>query len=680
MLEYGDKIGEYTLAKFLGRGQFGEVWLAEKELQFSTRKVQHALKFLFNLGEEVNLKSAEAEIDTWIEASGHPNVMSVLDMLVYRDHVVIASEYADGGSLKDWLKRSGGKAPSHEKALEMMTGILSGIEHLHSRNVVHRDLKPDNILLQGNFPRITDFGISRIISAGSMSTVAMGSPFYMSPESFDGSKSTQTDIWSAGVILYEMLTGEHPYRADTIYGLVSSIRKDEPKALSEKIPLGMKRLIGTALKKDMSLRFATAEAMRISIETEMHNLKVRLIRKRDLLEINLDRQVDDDTSVLREVDRHRQTRKLAPTENAKETHETSIKSTAGNYDDHPVSGGVSSQDTLLQLEFSQDTIMTNVRKMQVPLKSDPVVDVNSEPPTGSDITYSNSGFGTSQITPSNRPIMIVAVVGSVILLAVVMGLVITIGLTPTLLSRGFGVNSNTASTNDLPTGGAIVDQKPEEPPGMVLIPGGSFEMGYNGGKANERPEHLVTVKQFYMDIYEVTNEEYAELVNKGYKAPPHWRNNTYLLGEEKFPVVGVDWYDAVAYAESKDKRLPTEAEWEFAARGEDGRLYPWGKEWIESYANVGGKGLVKVGTFPGKSPFGISDMIGNAWEWTASDFLDYSNKDNNKKSNWKTIRGGSFEAKEIDGSRRATFRTRWKPRGEVTYMQTGFRCVKDLEK
>ena len=98
MLETGDQIGDYNLVKFLGKGQFGEVWLAEKPLQVSTRKVRHALKFLSNLGEEVNLKAAGAEVDTWIEAGGHPNVMSVIDMLVVGDHIIIVSEYADGGS------------------------------------------------------------------------------------------------------------------------------------------------------------------------------------------------------------------------------------------------------------------------------------------------------------------------------------------------------------------------------------------------------------------------------------------------------------------------------------------------------------------------------------------------------------------------------------------------------
>jgi serine/threonine protein kinase len=122
MLEKDDAIGDYKLIKFLGRGQFGEVWLAEKQLQFSTREFRHALKFLSNLGDEINLKAAEDEIDTWIEASGHPNVMSVLDMLIHKEHIIIVSKFAEGGSLKSWLVQNGKKAPSYEKALDDVVG------------------------------------------------------------------------------------------------------------------------------------------------------------------------------------------------------------------------------------------------------------------------------------------------------------------------------------------------------------------------------------------------------------------------------------------------------------------------------------------------------------------------------------------------------------------------------
>jgi serine/threonine protein kinase len=273
MLETDDKIGDYTLVKFLGKGQFGEVWLAEKQLQFSRRRFSHALKFLSNRTEGLDIKAVEAEIDTWIEASGHPNVMPVLDMLTFRDYVVIASEYADGGSLKGWLVKNGQKAPTVEKGLEMLVGILRGIEHLHSKNIVHRDLKPDNILLQGNFPRITDFGISRIVSADSMSTKAMGSPAYMSPESFKGIKSPQNDIWSAGVILYEMMTGNYPFYADNIYGLINAIQTEEMKPIVEYIHPEIRIVLEKTLQKDHERRYQTASEMRKAIEQVVFELK-----------------------------------------------------------------------------------------------------------------------------------------------------------------------------------------------------------------------------------------------------------------------------------------------------------------------------------------------------------------------------------------------------------------------
>lgn len=271
MLEENALIGNYRLIRYIGKGRFSEVWLAEKQFQHSAKKVRHALKFLSDIGNDINYKATEEEINTWIEAGNHPNVMSVLDDFVHKGHIVIVSEYAEGGSLRDWLHKYGGKAPSEKKALEMMSGILRGIGHLHSRRIVHRDLKPDNILLQGEFPRISDFGISRIISTSTQLTKPIGSPAYMSPEAFRGSKSTKTDIWSAGVILYEMLTGHFPYEADSLYALSVAIQQNEPDPIPDYISPEVRKIVEKALQRDPMKRYQSANEMQFETERAIFN-------------------------------------------------------------------------------------------------------------------------------------------------------------------------------------------------------------------------------------------------------------------------------------------------------------------------------------------------------------------------------------------------------------------------
>lgn len=115
------------------------------------------------LDEEISIETIKNEADVWVRASGHPNVLPIIEADIYGDHVVIASEYAPDGSLDAYLKNNG-KAQSVEAAVEIVSGILAGLEHLHSRSIIHRDLKPANILFQGTTPRLADFGISRVLN------------------------------------------------------------------------------------------------------------------------------------------------------------------------------------------------------------------------------------------------------------------------------------------------------------------------------------------------------------------------------------------------------------------------------------------------------------------------------------------------------------------------------------
>ena len=141
MFRKGQEIGTYTLIKRLGRGGFGEVWLAERRAKFVTTRVAVKLP----LEEEVDTEAIKHEAILWEQASGHPNVLPIIDADEYDGQVVIVSEYAPDGSLEELLQKEG--ALPTKKAVELAMGILSGLEFLHTKKIIHRDIKPANILL-----------------------------------------------------------------------------------------------------------------------------------------------------------------------------------------------------------------------------------------------------------------------------------------------------------------------------------------------------------------------------------------------------------------------------------------------------------------------------------------------------------------------------------------------------
>lgn len=229
---------------------------------------------------------------------------------------------------------------------------------------------------------------------------------------------------------------------------------------------------------------------------------------------------------------------------------------------------------------------------------------------------------------------------------------------------------------------------------MVLVPAGPFIMGIDGIKEEQRPSHKVYVDTFYIDRYEVTNAQYYEFLdyikktndhskcleyeplNKDHK-PLNWEKDYY--NHPEYPVVRVDWFDACAYAAWAGKRLPTEAEWEKAARGTDERKWPWGNEWDPEKCNT--VDPEPIGSYEeGKSPYGCYDMSGSVAEWCADwgDMRYYSNspKRNPKgpeKGNKKIIRGGSRFA-NVGILLRCTGRKAMDP--ILGNMGVGFRCAK----
>ncbi len=222
------------------------------------------------------------------------------------------------------------------------------------------------------------------------------------------------------------------------------------------------------------------------------------------------------------------------------------------------------------------------------------------------------------------------------------------------------------------------------PEGMVLIPGGVTSVGTDAESGDEfsKPAHSVTVKPFLIDTTEVTNSKYKEFVDAtGRAAPRDWVNGAPKPGTEEWPVVFVSWGDATEYATWAKKRLPTELEWEFAARGLDGRTYPWGSTWDATKGNLGkskGGSIEKVGKYPaGASPFGVLDMVGNVWEWTSSSFSIYpgSTVDPAEAKSFdglKVIRGGAYDNV---GGNTAMYRGFFA--ADEVLPKVGFRCAKD---
>lgn len=241
--------------------------------------------------------------------------------------------------------------------------------------------------------------------------------------------------------------------------------------------------------------------------------------------------------------------------------------------------------------------------------------------------------------------------------------------------------------------------KPQAPAGMVHVPEGEFIMGsdkvdkeakalqYGSRKpwyANEGPARKVFVKDFHIDIHEVTNGDYAEFVAAtGTNPPRNWPGGKLPEAVKDHPVTMVSWYDAGEFCKWKGKRLPTEAEWEKAARGTDGREFPWGDEFDIKKVNTLGDygGTTPVGKFPGgASPYGALDMAGNAQEWTADWYKQYpGNKFNDEDygEKYKVVKGGSWGGTghyTLSVYVRAPFRNIAPPRGG--YDDVGFRCVK----
>lgn len=630
------QLGKYELHEILGRGGFGTVYRA---IDFSLNR-EVALKVLHpQLTTDPDFLERFRNEARLVASLKSPYIITIYELGEENGRVFIAMDYLPGGSLKQKLEKEG--AITFDKTLKIIKQVCSGLEEAHEQGLVHRDVKPANILFdrKGN-AILGDFGLARAIQLSSTSaassTGGVGTPAYRAPELWRGKPpaSPATDIYSLGCVLSEMLTGKVLFDGETPDEVITQHLVDGP-LIPPRVPDEIRQVLEKALAKQAEDRYQDVAKLESALE---HSNRAIV-------------------------------------------------------------------DKSIKVEKEERSEIPDLPRMQM-----------SEPPPKIPSPQSPG------ISPPRRW-SIWPVVGAVI--GVIAILVFTIGG----LSGWFSPKASTASpvstevpaktetpaiatethaatptSTEAPVLG-IGSTKVSEIDGMTLVyvPAGEFTMGsmadqgytecqkYMSGCQMsyfeiEEPKHQVYLNAYWIDQTEVTNAMYEKCVKDGYctesssnssdTRDSYYGNTQYA----DYPVIYVNWNQAQGYCEWAGRHLPTEAQWEKAARGTDGRTYPWGDETPDkSLANYGDNigDTTEVGSYPaGASPYGALDMAGNVWEWVSDRYGSYpsgsvTDPQGPSTGDDRVLRGGSWNYYTL--SIRSADRYWLFPTS--TYSGVGFRCA-----
>jgi formylglycine-generating enzyme required for sulfatase activity len=558
-------LGKYNIVEEIGRGGFAAVYKAID----TTLNRTVALKVLAEPppGDPTFLERFWREARTAANLK-HPNIVAIYEVAEVEGRHCLAMEFLPGRTLAQIVQEEGALPPG--RVAEITEQLASALDYAHARGFVHRDIKPSNVILddQGHVT-LTDFGTVKPAEGTKLTApwMSIGTPEYMSPEQIGGLVIKPTsDIYSLGIVCYEMLSGQVPFSGATPYVLHAHIY-DSPPPLTElvaQIPEVVAEVIHHALAKKPEERFASAREMARALTAAVEDAGESLL----------------ETAAAKEPDK-------ATVPLSEETTPRPVRPTGF-------------PGRVVDIEAREEAIRRAIAAERE-RKTPPAVERPTPLP------------GVRKGVPRR-----VAAIGG-ILLVVVLLVVVVIVNQPRVMTE--------PPTQEPPVEATIEWENSV----MVHVPAGDFFMGSSDSDASadgdEKPRRSVYLDDFWIDKFEVTNADFAQFVEAtGYQTDAekeghskNWREAA--EGKDNHPVVYVSWNDAVTYCEWVSKRLPTEAEWEKAARGTDGRIWPWGNGWDEDKVNSKDAGLGHtrtVGSYPdGASPYGCMDMAGNAWEWVA---------------------------------------------------------------
>ena len=604
--------GRYRIVRLVGQGGFGAVYRAWD----TNLKVPVAVK-------ENNDTVADAQRQFEREAHllanlTHPNLPRVTNhFIIPGQGQYLVMDYIEGKSLAALLAERGGPL-SEAEVLPWVRQIASALEYLHSRTppIIHRDVKPQNIIVAADGRAVlVDFGISKVFDAvhGTTTGARAVTPGYSPPEQYGTAKTdARSDIYALGATLYALLTGQEPPES---VNLIGGGLLPAPRVLNRAVSPAVEAAILAAMNPDMSQRLPSAAGFVAAFDAPP------LFRS-------------------------------AGTAAARTTYQPTASPAAPPRPSRPswlwLVGGL---------------MIALLAAAAVLVLRPPINPRATATPDGTVVAIAEGGEITAvpTTTANSTPAATLAA--------------------PTITTAP----ETTTAPATLPMAAPPGDVPLTE---QLLIPAGPFLMGSNEGDGAVA-ETTVTLNAFLIDRTEVTAAQYAAFLNvygNQNEGGVPWIDMADdenvltqtgvgfqpLPGLETQPVIQVSWYGAAAYCTAVGRRLPTDAEWEKAARGTDGRRFPWGDTPIDcSLANFwngnanGCVGLqVAVGSYPsGASPYGLLDMAGNVWEW-AGDWFD-------SNQNTRVLRGGSY----LDKGAWATTFHRHRGAPENQYAHTGFRCA-----
>jgi serine/threonine-protein kinase len=619
----------------------------------------------------------------------------------------MAMEFLEGRTLKELVLQEGALHP--RRIVNMVGQIASALDYAHERGLVHRDIKPSNIMVEADDQvTVMDFGIAKAATHTALTTTGriFGTPEYMSPEQAEGLKEpdARSDVYSLGVVVYEMVTGKVPFSGTTPLSIMRG-HADKPPPLPSKVnpdvSPAVEAVLLKALAKKREARYQSAGEMVEALQQAVSEAVVGGVKAPALSPAEPALTPTPARPAL-------PWRWVAGVGAAVVVVVAlSIALTSGG---GPATKPTSAPTAAVLAPTATLTIAPTNPPTSVPLTSTPTpkpvavvqaeaLNVRGGPGTEYDVL--------GQVKQNDElEIMARTEEGD--------------WLQVRLADEEEGwISAQMVEVGDEATGipvAAVIPPTPtpSAPLDMVHVPAGEFTMG-SDEYSDEQPVHTVYLDGFYIDETEVTNAQFAQFLNE--QGNQEEGGVTWLdIGDEDclisqsggqyqpksgysdHPVIEVSWYGANAYCQWAGKRLPTEAEWEKAARGTDGRTYPWGNDFdchkgnfddeqeIDDYVVSGGPncdGYVRtapVGSYSdGASFYGALDMAGNVWEWVA-DWYDSGyyavSPENNPKGpasgDGRVIRGGSwdYDAAFV----RAAYRLRNFP-GNTNY-DVGFRCAR----